>query len=593
MTSPTAPRGEDTDEHQFTGFGVAPGIAFGTAHVIEPGITDVPLRALAGNEIEAEQTRFSAAVTKAQHQVGKLRGKVAALPGSAAEEMGYLLDAHAQMLAGSRLVRGAAKRIGERRINAEAALAEELNAIVQVFAAMEDDYLADRVQDIRDVGNRLLRGLMRVGYQAFSDLPEGTVIIAEELTPADTALMDPNRIAGFATMIGGAQGHTAIMARSLGLPAVIGVARLFDHVRSGDQVVIDGDAGRIIVNPAPETLARYRSIEAENRRRTQRLDRLASLPAITRDGTEIALMANLELPGEIDNALGAGATGIGLLRTEFMYMNRDQPPSEDEQYRDLKAIVEAMGGRPVTVRTLDLGGDKLAGAMAGDIPQSANPALGVRAIRLSLRVLPLLEAQLAAILRAGAHGPVRILLPMIGNPGEVRKVREVMADVVRDLHRRRLPIADPPPPLGAMIEVPGAALSADSLARVCDFFSIGTNDLTMYTLAIDRGDESVAALYDPLHPAVLRLIQFSVRAGLNAGLPINLCGEIAGDPRFTPLLIGLGVRELSMSSVSLPAVKQRVRGLALDEAERRAATIMEQTDSGVIAALLDDFNALA
>jgi len=252
-----------------------------------------------------------------------------------------------------------------------------------------------------------------------------------------------------------------------------------------------------------------------------------------------------------------------------------------------------MGGRPVTIRTLDLGGDKLAGAMAGDIPQSVNPALGVRAIRLSLRVLPLLEAQLAAILRAGAHGPVRILLPMIGNPGEVRKVREVMGEVVRDLRRRRLPIADPLPPLGAMIEVPGAALSADSLARVCDFFSIGTNDLTMYTLAIDRGDESVAALYDPLHPAVLRLIQFSVRAGLNAGLPVNLCGEIAGDPRFTPLLIGLGVRELSMSSVSLPAVKQRIRGLSLDEAERRATTIMEQTDSGVIAALLDDFNALA
>lgn len=305
------------------------------------------------------------------------------------------------------------------------------------------------------------------------------------------------------------------------------------------------------------------------------------------------MQANLELPGELAGAIDAGAEGIGLLRSEFMYMNRNEPPGEDEQYRALRDIVEGMGGQPVTIRTLDAGSDKLTYAIAGHVPHSINPALGLRAIRLSLKVRPLLESQLAAMLRAGAHGPVRILLPMVGTAADVRKVRDVLDKVVRRLGQRRVRIADPVPPLGAMIEIPGAALAADSLARVVDFFSIGTNDLTMYTLAIDRGDEQVAHLYDPLNPAVLHLIRRSAEAALGARIPVNVCGEMAGDPRYTALLVGLGFRELSMSAVSLPAVKQRIRGLNLDEATRRARAIMDQSDSGVIAALLDDFNALA
>ncbi|MEE8247104.1 MAG: phosphoenolpyruvate--protein phosphotransferase, partial [Alphaproteobacteria bacterium] len=478
-------------------------------------------------------------------------------------------------------------------INAEAAVAEELAEIAQAFAAMKDEYLSSRVQDVRDVGARLLRHLMKVPYRAFSDLAEGTVIIAEELTPADTALMDPRLVAGFATALGGVQGHTAIMARSLALPAVTGVPGLGGKVRSGDVVVIDGGAGRVVIGPTPRTLAHYETRRADLERRRRQLARLRDLPAVTRDGVEIALKANLELPGEVAGAIDAGAEGVGLLRSEFVYMNRDEPPSEDEQYRALREIVEGLGGRPVTMRTLDVGSDKLAYSVAGHIPHSVNPALGLRAIRLSLKVLPLLESQLAAMLRAGAHGPTRILLPMIGNAGEVRRVRDVLDKVVRRLRRRRVRIADPVPPLGAMIEVPGAALAADGLARVCDFFSIGTNDLTMYTLAIDRGDEQVAPLYDPLHPAVLRLIQFASQAALRAGIPVNVCGEVAGDPRHTALLLGLGLRELSMSAISLPAVKQRIRRLSLDEATRRAQAIMDQSDSGVIAALLDDFNALA
>ncbi len=383
------------------------------------------------------------------------------------------------------------------------------------------------------------------------------------------------------------------MARSLGLPAVIGVPDLVGKLHSGDPIVVDGGTGKLTLNPKPATLERYEARRAELRRRQRQLARLRDLPSVTRDGVDIMLQANLELPGEIDGALGAGAQGVGLLRTEFMYMNREEPPSEDEQYATLRAFIEAMDGRPVTVRTLDAGSDKLAFSLAGHIQPSLNPALGLRAIRLSLKVRPLLEAQLGAMLRVSAHGPMRILLPMIGTTAEVRQVREVMAKVVRRLRRRRVPMADPLPPLGAMIEVPGAALAADSLARVCDFFSIGTNDLTMYTLAIDRGDEQVAPLFDPLHPAVLRLIQFSTEAALRARIPIAVCGEVAGDPRYAVLLLGLGIRDLSMSAASLPLVKQRIRSLDIGEATRRAQSIMDQSDAGVIAAMLDDFNALA
>ena len=305
------------------------------------------------------------------------------------------------------------------------------------------------------------------------------------------------------------------------------------------------------------------------------------------------LNANLELPRDLENALNVGVEGIGLLRTEFLFMNRDDLPDEEEQYKALRTIVEGMDGRTVTARTMDVGGEKLAGWMQGRYGEPANPALGLRAIRLGLREPRLLETQLAAMLRAGAHGPLRILLPMISSVAEVHTVREMITAIARRLRRRGIKIADPLPPVGVMVEVPGAALSADSLSHVSDFFAIGTNDLTQYTLAIDRGDEQVASLYDPLHPAVLRLIQFTVEAGLRARIPVSVCGEIAGDPRYTALLLGLGVRELSMSANSVPVVKRRLRAMDLIAASRRARVIMDQTDSGRIATLLDDFNATA
>ena len=591
-TVAAAPAGPEP-EAVFVGLGVSPGIAIGPAHVSESGVMEVPEYTVAEAEVEAERARFAQAVERSAQQLDKLKAKLVNLPGAAADELGFLLDAHKQMLSNSRLVRGVDASIADGRINAEAAVQTEISRIIQGFGTMADRYLAARIEDIREVGERLVRNLTKTPYRAFSLIPDGTVVVAEELSPADTALMDPGRVAGFATLLGGAEGHTAIMARSLRLPAVLGVADLLGGVGNGATVIVDGTAGRVIVHPSPATLVEYEHRRQELAREQRRLARLRNLPAVTRDGTEIRLQANIELPWELDATREAGAAGIGLLRSEFLFMNREDLPGEEEQYAALVELVKGMEGRPVTVRTLDVGGEKLAYSLGGHVSDSVNPALGLRAIRLSLKERRMLETQIAAMLRAGAYGPVRILLPMISTVTEVRQVREVVRKVARRLARRRVPIADPPPPLGVMIEVPGAALTADALAGASDFFAIGTNDLTMYTLAIDRSDDQVAHLYNPLHPAVLRLIQFTTEAAFRARIPISLCGEMAGDPRYAALLLGLGLRDLSMTAGSLPRVKQRIRTMDLLAATQRARLIMDQSDSGRIAALLDDFNALA
>ncbi len=577
----------------FEGLGVSHGIAIGRAHVAGGGRAEVPHRKLAVADVADEVVRFDQAVAKSLRQVAKLKSKLANLPTSAAEELGYLLDAHLRMLGDSRLVRGVRARIAREKANAEAAVQAEIAEIAKGFAAISDDYLATRVRDVNEVGDRLIRNLTRTPYHGFAAVADGGIVIAEDLTPADTALMDPRRISGFATVLGGAEGHTAIMARSLGLPAVLGAADLLGGIVSGDMVIVDGTAGRVLVSPSSSTLASYQRRREELEQERRQLARLRNLPSVTRDGQAVQLLANLELPRDLDGALDAGAEGVGLFRTEFLFMNRDDLPGEDEQYRTFAGVVSGMAGRPVTLRTLDLGGEKLATPVSGPGAQGMNPALGLRAIRLALREPAIMQAQLAAALRAGAHGPVRILLPMVTNAGEVRQVRDMMGAIARKLRRRKIAIANPLPPVGAMIEIPGAALTADALARACDFFAIGTNDLTMYTLAVDRADDRVAHLYNPLHPAVLRLIQFAAEAALRARIPVSLCGEMAGDPRYSALLIGLGIRELSMNPASLPRVKHRIRNLDLVASSQRARLIMDQWDSGRITALLDDFNALA
>jgi phosphotransferase system enzyme I (PtsI) len=579
----------DSAERILTGLPISPGIAIGPAFVSDAGAIHVPEYRVGTDAIAAERKRLADAVARSLKQLAKLKVKAAALPAAAAEEAGYLLDAHSAMLTNSRLVRGADRRIAEERLNAERAVQLELGRIGSSFAAMDDAYLAARGDDIRVVGARLIRNLTKTPYVALQRIAAGTIIVAEELTPADTALIDPARVAAIATELGGAEGHTAIMARALGLPAVLGVPDLLRRVEAGDTLIVDGGMGRVVVNPAAATRAGYERQREELEQERRRLGRFRRLPAVTRDGVEITLEANVELPRERELAVAAGAQGLGLVRTEFLYMNREDLPDEDDQYAAYAALVRGMDGKPVTLRTLDIGGDKLAGSIA---TEGANPALGLRAVRLALKERRLLDVQLAAMLRASVLGKVRILVPMIGNADELRSVRAALHQAARRLRRRGIALPDPLPPLGAMIEIPGAALAADALAAEAEFFSIGTNDLIQYTLAIDRSDEQVAYLYNPLHPAVLRLIQFAVEAAARARIPVNLCGEMAGEVRFTALLVGLGLRNLSMAPGNIGRVKERIRVLDLRAATQRARAVMDQTDDARIASLVDDFNQM-
>ena len=577
----------------FKGQGVSSGIAIAQAHIRESGLDEIPEYKVLRRDVEKEQKRLKSAIQKAKKQITQLSKQASTLQSSNDEEFSFLFDAYLQMLDNSRLVRGALQRIEDGRINAEAAVQIEAHAIAEVFTAMEDSYISARIEDIREVASRLIRNLTKNTPKAFSSVPKGSIVIADALSPADMAQIDPERVIAVACMSGGGEGHAAILARALGIPAVFGASNVLSGVKNGDSVIVDGKSGEIVVNPDKNILNKYLKRREELTKNLRRLKRLKDLPSVSRDGTDISLQANVELPMEIKAVKNSGAHGIGLLRSEFMFIGRKDIPGEEEQYKTLKSMIEAMNGLPVTIRTLDIGGEKSATAVLGELDDSAASALGMRGIRLSLTHLSVLETQFCAILRASLHGTVRILLPMVSNVSEVRKARAILKKAAAKLKRRGIKLPDKLPPIGIMIEVPGAALAADALAQSSDFFAIGSNDLTMYTLAVDRANEHVAHLFNPLHPAVLRLIQFSTAAALRARIPVSLCGEIAGDPRFTALLVGLGLRELSMAPTSIPGIKQRIRSLNLIAATQRAQLIMDQTDSTRISTLIDDFNELS
>jgi len=586
-----------TIERVVEGFGVSPGIGIGVAYVLDVSRVSVPEYRIPPSRIEAEQRRLRSAVVRARRQISRLRQRLRdrakTLSQGATDDIGYLLDAYLEMLRDSRLVRGARQRIVEQELNAEAAVHAEITAICDAFKVMHDPYLSARVDDIREVGNRVLKQLTKATSTPFTDIPKGSILIAEELTPAEAAQLDPEIVMGIAALSGGPQGHTAIMARALGLPAVLGATGVLEKIKPGDPIMIDGDLGQIVVNPSPSAVLLFQRRQAERRREQKELHSLRHQPAITREGVAVELLANVELPIEMDHVIEAGASGIGLLRTEFLFLNRAAVPNEEEQYLAIRDIVDRSKGRQVTVRTLDLGGDKGAFTFVEQFGNSVTSPLGLRGIRLSLARSELLDVQFRAILRASVHGPVRILLPMITTVTEIRAARDILARAARRLLRRGVEIPTSLPLIGTMIETPAAALTADALAQVSDFFAVGSNDLTMYTLAIDRGDERVAHLYNTLHPSVLRMIQFSAAAARRARIPLSLCGEIAGDPRYTPLLLGLGFRELSMVPASIPRVKRRILDVDMLSAERRARLIMDETDPMRIQFLLDEFNAPA
>lgn len=595
MPAPPAP------ERVLTGIPVSPGIAIGPIFDTTEAPAEAPgHRKIAAADATAEVARLDEAAAVSRKQLARLRARLAILPEEAQEELGPLLDAYAQMVGNSRLMRGARRRIAEGLVTAESAVAAEAEAIATAVVALGGDDRAGlrrRADEIREIARRLHRNLTRAPFRSFADLPQGAILMTETLRPADAALVDPARLAAVTAEEGGADGHSAIMLRALGLPAVLGVAGLATAARPGTLAVVDGSEGTVTLNPSPATLATARKGVQAYARQKARLSRLRRLPAVTTDGTAVELQANLELPAELPLIARSGAAGIGLLRSEFLFMNRESVPDEDAQAESYAAIIEAMGGDTVTIRVLDWGGEKEIEALSseGIVPfaASANPALGLRGIRLLLRETALFETQLAAILRAAVAGPVRMLVPMVTNPSEIRAVREARDRVVRRLRRRGVTLSDPLPPLGVMIETPGAALAADALALEADFLAIGTNDLTMYTLAVDRGEAAVAHLYDPLHPAVLRLVQFSIEAALRMRMPVSVCGEMAGNPLFAPLLIGLGVRSLSMNASAVPRVKQMVRAVAIDDCIRFARRVMEQSDPERIQELVVGFAPVA
>ncbi len=598
---PHRPAADASRERSFAGIPVSPGIAIGPVFGTSEPKAEITRLKIHAEDIAAEGARLDTAIAQSRKQLGKLRGRLTILPEESQTEIAPLIDAYVRMLGPSRLVRGVKRRIEQTLLSAEHAVATEAEAIATaIIAAGENNHSAEdkaatrrQAEEVREIGRRLVRNLTHAPFRSFAGLPQGAVLYSESLRPADAALLDPSRLAGVATEEGGTDGHTAVMLRALGVPAVLGAAGIGHAIKPGDVAVVDGSTGTVVLNPSAATLAAARRGVTAFARERQRYARLRRLPAETEDGQTIELQANLELPVELPLIAQSGAVGIGLLRSEFLFMNRETVPDEETQVETYRSVVEAMSGDPVTIRVLDWGGEKEIEAlsMAGLVPDyiDPNPALGMRGIRLLLRRLELFETQLAAILRASAAGPVRVLLPMVTNVAEVREAREVYERVARRLRRRGERLPDRLPPLGIMIETPAAALSADALALEADFFAIGTNDLTAYTLAVDRGESDVGELYDPLHPAVLRLIQFATEAALRMRRPVSVCGEMGGNPVLVPLLMGLGLRSFSMNASAVPRVKQVVRSVEIDACARFARRVMEQADPAAIRQIVAGF----
>lgn len=571
-----------------SGISVTRGVAIGKAVILHHDQPEISEHTIPRPLLQEEITRYRAALRKARQQLRDIRKRI---PTDTPGDITAFMDAHLLMLDDGVLSEAPVKIMRARQCNAEWALKLQRDTLVRVFEEMDDPYLRTRRDDVDHVVNRILRNLQGrydPGHDGRAGQLRGAVLIAGDVSPAETLLMHQQGIAAVVTEYGGPNSHTAILARSLGLPAVVGVHHLRRYLRSGEALVVDAENGMVLAGADAGELAYYRLRQREERRHVAELNKLRERPALTRDGHAVALMANVEQPEEASAAHKLGAAGVGLLRTEMLFLNRETLPEEDEQYEAYLRVVRAMKGAPVTIRTLDLGADKCLGKEPRT-PAASNPALGLRAIRWCLKDPGMFSPQVRAILRVSAHGPVRMLVPMLSGAGEMLQVLRLIAEEKKALEREGVRF-DPALPVGGMIEVPAAALAADTLARHLDFFSIGTNDLIQYTLAVDRLDEEVNYLYDPLHPAILRLIQLTIRAGRRAGIPVAMCGEMAGDPDYTRLLLGLGLREFSMVPATLLEVKRVINESRLDTLERTVRRMMRSRSSARIPALIDDLN---
>lgn len=541
------------------GVAVSPGVAIGPILTLEPSGLTLPPRGIDGSSVAAELERLDAALAEAKAEAEAAERDAL---GRLGPQYADILGAHARMAADPTLRRSARQRIETEAIAAEHAVREVLEELAVQLASLADPHFAARAADVRDVAARILERLAGGRRpDPLEAVTEPSVILAHDLSPSETAGLDPHRVLGFATEAGGRTSHTAIVAAGLEIPAVVGLGSALELARACRSVILDGDAGLVILDPDAATLNRYQRAATERAARFATLAGQASTPARTPDGTRVQLLGNIEFPFEATACRRLGADGVGLYRTEFLYLRAERPPTEQEQFEAYASVVRGMGDHPVTIRTLDLGADKLVAYEHGP-PPGRNPFLGLRSIRLSLRDPALFRTQLRAILRAGALGDVRIMFPLIATLDELRRARRALEDAAAELAAEGIP-ARADLPVGAMIEVPAAAVMADELAREVDFFSIGTNDLVQYTLAVDRTDETVADLYDAADPAVLRLIARVVDAAAARSIGVNICGSIGGEPLYTALLLGMGLRQLSMPPHQVPEIKRVVQSIDL------------------------------
>ncbi len=562
------------------GIGVSPGVAIGPAYILITGRVKIARRVISPEAVEQEVSRFKKAI---EETIRDLKAVKEHIPQDMVQPLS-IIDAHILMLRDPGLVRETENFIKTYLVNAEWALRKVFERYKKLFAEFRDAYLKERIHDLEHLIDRVILALQGLNNSQLQ-LQEPAIIVAHDLSPADTARLRPDTTQAFVTEVGSRTSHTAIVARSLGLPAVVAVAGILEEVTPGDTLIVDGLSGEVIVNPSEEILAEFQDRRLKCQERRAFLFKQAEKPAVTLDGHRVTIKANLELVDEIPLVLEYGAEGIGLYRTEYLYVTRRELPSEEELFSAYCQVVEGVRPRPVTIRTLDLGGDKFASEL--DLPEEINPALGLRAIRLCLKNPSLFKVQLRAILRASAYGRVRIMFPMISGFSELLEAKKLLAEVKEELRREGIPFDDSVP-VGAMIEVPSAAAIADLLAQEVDFFSIGTNDLIQYALAIDRGNEQVAHLYEPLHPGILRLIHQIVRAGHEAGIEVAMCGEMAGDLLYVPFLVGLGLDELSMNPQTIPAVKILIRSLSYARCQELAKKALHLPHPAEIRALLEE-----
>lgn len=550
------------------GIAASPGIVIGPAYLVNSEDVSIQKKPIKESQIPKEITRFQEALTKTRAEILSIRDKISHEMG---QEHGDIFNAHLMVIEDRALIEEVMERIKKEKLSSEYLFSAVLKRYVQSFLKIDDEYLRERVSDINDVGRRIIRNLVGAQRTSLSDLQEKVVVIAYDLSPSDTAMMNRKNVIGFATDIGGRTSHTAIMAKSLEIPAVVGLESATQQIKDGDTIIVDGLEGVLVVNPTPTELVKYKAEQLRHQEFSRGLKKFRDLPSITLDGRRVELAANIELPEETASCISHGADGIGLYRSEFLYMSRSDLPNEEEQYQAYKKVVLEMAPKPVIVRTFDLGGDKFLSHL--QMPHEMNPFLGWRAIRFCLATPEIFKVQLRAILRASAHGKLKMMYPMISGVGELKQANKLLQEVKNELHAKKI-YFDEKMQVGAMIEIPSAAVTCDILAPEVDFFSIGTNDLIQYALAVDRINEKIAYLYEPAHPAILRLLKQVVDTGHAKKIWVGICGEMASDPMLTPVLVGMGLDEISISPVMIPEIKKIIRSMNYVEAQEIARFVL-------------------